>query len=63
MSKPAPRWLWFALALVIVLIAVDRGTPAQAQPSQCDEARALQEIAVQMRRQTAALERIAERLK
>lgn len=52
------------IALLGMAIIIQCGRPREAAAqSSCDEARALEEIARQSRRQTAALERIAEKLK
>jgi len=64
---PRPPW-GFVVGVVIVvgvLLGLATGKPAQAQAPACEDrsARALETIAEQSRRQTAALERIAERLR
>jgi len=63
---PRPPW-GFALGVAIavgVLLGLATGTPAHADTA-CEErqTRALEALAEQSRRQAAALERIAERLR
>jgi hypothetical protein len=60
LTRTVNRWLLPALALAVV---VALAAPGPAVSGTDREARALEELARQARRQADALERIAERLK